>query len=194
MHTCILSHGTDSKRSGHSCPRWVNAGNKNTPSKHHPRRRNVTTAMVGLKKGHIRKNLTKNGEPQRYSWERRRRRRRMVNPRDIAGEGSRRRRMVNPRDIAGEGRRRRIRMVNPRYIAGEGRRRRRRMVNPRYIAGEGRRRIRMVNPRYIAGEGRRRIRMVNPRYIAGEGRRRRMHSRKPRRVEPVRAVCECKWY
>ena len=26
------------------------------------------------KKGHICKNLTKNGEPQRYSWERRRRR------------------------------------------------------------------------------------------------------------------------
>ena len=41
----------------------------------------------------------KNGEHQRYSWERRRRR--MVNPRDIAGEGRRRIRMVNPRDIAG---------------------------------------------------------------------------------------------
>ena len=24
--------------------------------------------MVGLKNGHIRKNLTQNGEPQRYSW------------------------------------------------------------------------------------------------------------------------------
>ena len=42
---------------------------KNTPSTHHPRRRNVTTLMVGLKKnGHIRKNLTQSGEPQRYSW------------------------------------------------------------------------------------------------------------------------------
>ena len=51
------SHGL--KRSWCSCPRWVNAGNKNTPSTHHPWRRNVTTLMVGLKKnGHIRKNLT----------------------------------------------------------------------------------------------------------------------------------------
>ena len=47
----------------------MNAGNKNTPSTHHPRRRNVTTLMVGLKNGHIRKNLTQR-----------------VNPRDIAGE------------------------------------------------------------------------------------------------------------
>ena len=42
----------------------------------------------------------------------------MVNARDIAGERRRRRRrMVNPRDIAME-RRRRRRMVNPRDIAG----------------------------------------------------------------------------
>ena len=61
MHTCISSHGL--KRSWRSCPRRVNAGNKNTLSTHHPRRRNVTTLMVGLKNGHIRKNLT-----QRYSW------------------------------------------------------------------------------------------------------------------------------
>ena len=40
----------------------------------HPRRQDVTTSMVGLKNGHIRKNLTQNGEPQRNSWERRRRR------------------------------------------------------------------------------------------------------------------------
>ena len=73
MHTCILSHGL--KRSWHSCPRQVNAGNKNTPSTHHPQRWNVTTCMVGLENGHIRKNPTQNGEPQRYSWERRRRRR-----------------------------------------------------------------------------------------------------------------------
>ena len=55
---------------------------------HHPRRRNVTTSMDGLKKkkkkkkkkerkekekpGHIRKNPPKHGEPQKYSWERRR--------------------------------------------------------------------------------------------------------------------------
>ena len=56
MHTCISSHGL--KRSWRSCPRRVNAGNKNTPSTHHPRRRNATTLMVGLKNGHIRKNLT----------------------------------------------------------------------------------------------------------------------------------------
>ena len=55
MHTRISSHGL--KRSWHSCPRRVNAGNKNTPSSHHPGRRNVTTLMVGLKNGHIRKNL-----------------------------------------------------------------------------------------------------------------------------------------
>ena len=49
------------------------------------------------------KKKKKNGEPQRYRWERKRsRRRRMVKPRDIAGEGRRRRRkMVNPRDIDG---------------------------------------------------------------------------------------------
>ena len=70
MHTCISSHGL--KRSWRSCPRRVNAGNKNTPSTHHPRRRNVTTLMVGLKKK--KKTVTyakislKSGEPQRYSW------------------------------------------------------------------------------------------------------------------------------
>ena len=68
MHTCISSRGL--KRSWHSCPRQVNAGNKNTPSTHHPRRRNVTTLMVGLENSHIRKNLTQ----------------KVVNPRDIAGE------------------------------------------------------------------------------------------------------------
>ena len=56
MHTCISLHGL--KRSWRSCPRRVNAGNKNTPSMHHPWRQNVTTLMVGLKNGHIRKNLT----------------------------------------------------------------------------------------------------------------------------------------
>ena len=43
---------------------------KKTPSTHHPQKRNVTTLMVGLKNGHIRKNLTQ----------------KVVNPRDIAGE------------------------------------------------------------------------------------------------------------
>ena len=70
MHTSIPSQGL--KRCWHWCPRRVNTGNKNTPSMHHPRRRNVTTSMVGLESGHIRKNLTENGAPQRYSWERRR--------------------------------------------------------------------------------------------------------------------------
>ena len=47
----------------------MNAGNKNTPSTHHPRRRNVTTLMVGLKNGHIRKKISpERGKPQRYSW------------------------------------------------------------------------------------------------------------------------------
>ena len=50
--------------------RRVNAGNKNTPSTHHPRRRNVTTLMVGLKKwSHTQKSHPK-----------------VVNPRDTAGE------------------------------------------------------------------------------------------------------------
>ena len=45
-----------------------NKNNNKKHSMHHPRRRNVTTSMVGFKNGHIRKNLTQNGEPQRYSW------------------------------------------------------------------------------------------------------------------------------
>ena len=49
--------------------RRVNAGNKNTPSTHHPRRRNVTTLMVGLKKrSHTQKSHPKVVNPQRYSW------------------------------------------------------------------------------------------------------------------------------
>ena len=66
-----------------SCTRWVNAGNKNTPSMHHPQRQNVTTSIAGLKTVTYAKISPT-----------------MVNPRDIAGE-RRRRRMVNPRDIAG---------------------------------------------------------------------------------------------
>ena len=41
---------------------------------HHPQRWNVTTSTVGLINSHIHKNLTQNGESQRYSWECRRRR------------------------------------------------------------------------------------------------------------------------
>ena len=47
MHICIPSYGL--KRSRYSCPRRANAGNKNTASMHHPRRRNVITSMVRLK-------------------------------------------------------------------------------------------------------------------------------------------------
>ena len=68
MYTCISSHGL--KRSWRSCPRRVNAGNKNTPIMHHPRRRNVTTLMVGLKN----RSHTQKSHPK------------VVNPRDIAGE------------------------------------------------------------------------------------------------------------
>ena len=68
MHTCISSHGL--KRSWRSCPRRVNAGNKNTPSTHHPRRWNVTTSLVGLKK----RSHTQKSHPK------------VLNPRDIAGK------------------------------------------------------------------------------------------------------------
>ena len=34
----------------------------------HPRRWNLTTSVVGLKKGHIRKKFTQNGGPERCSW------------------------------------------------------------------------------------------------------------------------------
>ena len=62
------------KKSGHLCPKQVNASDKNISSMHHPQRRNLTTSMVGLKSGHIYTNLTQNGERQRHSWEHRRRR------------------------------------------------------------------------------------------------------------------------
>ena len=42
-------------------------------SDHHLWKWNVTTSAVGLKNSHIPKNLTKNGEPQKSSWECRRR-------------------------------------------------------------------------------------------------------------------------
>ena len=45
---CIPLHKL--KRSCHLCPRWVNVGNKTTPSMHHQWRWNMLTSMVGLKK------------------------------------------------------------------------------------------------------------------------------------------------
>ena len=56
MHTSIQSHGL--KRSLHPCPRRVDAGNKNTPSMHHPRRRNMTTSVVGFKNKQTNKQTT----------------------------------------------------------------------------------------------------------------------------------------
>ena len=71
MPTCIPSR--ELKGSWLSCARRVNAGNKNIPSVHHPRRRNATTLMVGLtffffKWSHTQKSYPQNGEPQRHSW------------------------------------------------------------------------------------------------------------------------------
>ena len=48
----------------------MNDGNKNIPIMHHPRRRKVTTSMVGLENGHIE---YANISPK------------LMNPRDIAG-------------------------------------------------------------------------------------------------------------
>ena len=62
-------HCTDSnKRSWHSYPRWVNAGNKNTPIMHYPWRWNMTTYMVGLENIYAKISL-QNDEAQRCSWE-----------------------------------------------------------------------------------------------------------------------------
>ena len=60
-------HSTaQTQKSWHSCPRRMNAGNKNTPSMHHPQRRNVTTSMVGIKKkwSHTQKSHTKWWTPE----------------------------------------------------------------------------------------------------------------------------------
>ena len=79
----------------------------------------------------------------------RRRRRRMVNPRDIAGNakkksigqpqryswgGRRRRRMVDPEIWLGKQKKKKN--GEPQRYSWEGRRRRRRMVSPRDIAGK----------------------------------------------------------
>ena len=67
VYTCIPSHGL--KRSWHSCPRWVNTKNKNT--QHAPSTKMECNYLYGLierKNGNISKNLTKNGELQRYRY------------------------------------------------------------------------------------------------------------------------------
>ena len=56
------------KKSWRSCRRRVNAGNKNTFSMHHPRRRNVTTSVVGSKTCQLRKDVAQYGEAQRCGW------------------------------------------------------------------------------------------------------------------------------
>ena len=53
-------------------------GSKNTPSMHHQQTQNVTTSIGVAKNGHVRKNLTENGDSQRYSWEHGRRRRKLA--------------------------------------------------------------------------------------------------------------------
>ena len=55
-------HRTDSKDP--VLDGWM-PSTKNTLRMHHQRRRNVTTKIVGLRNGHKRENLTKNGGPQR---------------------------------------------------------------------------------------------------------------------------------
>ena len=69
-------HDMNSKKPDiHVLDGWMRA--TKTPSMHHPRRRNVTTC-IGIKEGHIRKTLTKNGELQRKSWECRWRKRKLL--------------------------------------------------------------------------------------------------------------------
>ena len=64
-NTCIPSHRL--KRSRHSCPRQVNAGNKNT--QHAPSTKTECDYLNGwIKKWSNTKNLTQNGEPQICSW------------------------------------------------------------------------------------------------------------------------------
>ena len=84
MRTCIPSHRL--KRSWHSCPRRVDASNKNIPSMHHPQGQNVTTSMVGLKK----KTYTKISP-------------RMVNPWDIAGNAEEEEETVMKKVPGGQG-------------------------------------------------------------------------------------------
>ena len=87
-HTRTHTH-THTHTHIHQCPRRVNAGNKNTPSLHHPQRWNVTTYMVGLGNGHICQNLTQNGEPRDRTGECRRRRMEVVLVQCCSGHGHR---------------------------------------------------------------------------------------------------------
>ena len=81
MHTCIPRHGH--KRSLHSFPSWVNAGNNNTPSMHHPQWQNVMTSMIELKKKKKKKVTYVKISPK------------LVNPRDIA-EGIQKKKTEGP--------------------------------------------------------------------------------------------------
>ena len=74
MHTSTPSHGLKDP-DVHVLDRWMPAIQKHLACTIH--KRNVATSMVGLKNGHICKNLTKGSEPLRYSWENIRRRRRI---------------------------------------------------------------------------------------------------------------------
>ena len=65
MRTCIPSHRL--KRSWCSCPRWINAGNRNTPGMHHWWRWHVTTSKVGLR-WHTQKFLLKIVNPRDIAW------------------------------------------------------------------------------------------------------------------------------
>ena len=90
---------------------------------HHPRRRNVTACMVGLRNGHIRKkNLTQNGEPQRYSRIRRSRRKRSHTQKNLTQNGEpqryRRRRRRKQRRRKRDRRKRRRRRRKQRRCGG----------------------------------------------------------------------------
>ena len=79
MHTTFYAfHHTDSKDPDiHVLYQWRQATETHQAHTIHGDGMWLATSMVGLKNGHICKNLTKNGEPQRYSWEHRKRRRRI---------------------------------------------------------------------------------------------------------------------
>ena len=79
-------HSIDSKDPDIHIPDGWMPATKNKPCMLHPRRQSVTTSLVWFKKkkkkkGHVCKNLTQNGEPQKYGWESRKRRRQWVNSR-----------------------------------------------------------------------------------------------------------------
>ena len=75
MRTCIPSHRL--KRSQHSCHRMGEC-RQQQHTQHAPSTKTKCDYLNGWseKNSHIRKNLTQNGEPQKLSWEHRKRRRR----------------------------------------------------------------------------------------------------------------------